>query len=321
MSKQLEFSLWDRGQKFHALRVAVFRLEDGTPLTRIQSKNVRSLVEQIELCSGSSGCHARVEVLAKRMECGESTFREILSLAEKRLQVVIVNRRPKQAGGQGPSSYEVDWNRIASHYRPARPAETPAQVAVQVGAQADFCDQRPPSRNRGAPSRNRGAPSRNRRAMIIDPSLDPNGLDPISCAGTETTVSPENENENGICEIAGAEQPASDKHNTAKNKTGGWSRELTEDLLRRAETVDELFDWAVDRFGLRDTEQQRLQFHTLAVHCVRRNAAGVLRSIGATFTKLVRERKWQGSNEDEERARRGIKELDRLYEAASVLSR
>lgn len=283
---QLTFELWDRKAKFALLRTAELSSSKSY-------RNVYDLVEAIELCADNESLsHARAEVLRGKMRVSRRTFQRALNDAVA-LGVVEVTRNPSRAGGQGPSEYRIDWQKIRSYSKAPPPPKPTKRRGVS-----------PLGQNGLALGQSGQALGQNDHPMIIDPHLDP------------LSKSHSMNGSNSSPKAASRNRSESDAARAQRKEAGGWERPITLGDLRKPERVDELFDYALDYFQRPRplSDDDRLRFHTLAAYCVRRGLEGHLDDPGAVFTSYLKRRVWQGVNADEDHARESIILLDRSYE-------
>lgn len=106
--------------------------------------------------------------------------------------------------------------------------------------------------------------------------------------------------ENGVLKFAKTENKDNQSESRTRNN-GGWPMTVTADTLNSLTQLGILWGHALANAWV--TESDRLRFLTLACYCHRRQLDGALKSAGATFTSLLRKRKWFGDANDEERAR------------------
>ena len=102
--------LFDRREKMRLIRGIAYE-----NLTLRQMQNVKSLLEQIELCTFSDGCKARIEVLAARMNCSRRTVQRIMKLARELSLVHVVEE--VNGYGQRPNNYRIVWHVLQKQQR------------------------------------------------------------------------------------------------------------------------------------------------------------------------------------------------------------
>jgi len=136
---------FSRGDKFALLRSAEFGESQAN------SRLLRSLIEQLELCGHRDGCHPYMQTLADRMGYSIRTVRRTVALA-KRLGVVAVEA--KMTRGQTANEYFVQWERVKELGRVA-----PGQTGRGAGQTS-----RPPPVWEGSPEG---------LDPLVDPLIDP----------------------------------------------------------------------------------------------------------------------------------------------------
>ncbi len=229
---------------------------------------IKALLRAIDsFAREDSECFASVASIGKQIGCSERTTQRYLIVAKLLGLVTVIDARHHTT-----SIHDINWNLVWEWSQPT--------VDTNEGRQ-----QRDEGRQEhGAGDNNVGqddnAVTQNaitRKEAQIKTPLNRDGF--LKCSGTE-----------------GKDKPPEG----GASNCGGWPKPITIATLSDREQVKELFEFAVapERGWVHQDDRHR--FHTLAARCARAARNGSIQNAGAVFSDNVKNKRWYGSDADEQ---------------------
>lgn len=246
---------------------------------------VKALLRSIDsFAREDSECFASVKKIGEQVGSSERTTQRYLKIAKLLGLITVINGRHHTT-----NIHDINWSLVLEWSRPS--------MDTNEGRQ---------QRDEGRQQHSSGA--------TTTPLRGDNPVTQIAINRQESQIKTPSKRD-GVLRSSG-EGDKSQPPDGGTQCCGGWPMTVTADTLNSLTQLGILWEHALANAWV--TESDRLRFLTLACYCRRRELDGALKSAGATFTSLLRKRKWFGDANDEERARIAGREIGEAVLAANL---
>ena len=230
---------------------------------------VKALLRSIDsFAREDSECFASVKKIGEQVGSSERTTQRYLKIAKLLGLITVINGRHHTT-----SIHDINWSLVLDWSRPST------------------------NTNEGRQQRDEGR-QESHPGVTTTPMRGDNPVTQIAINRQEAQIKTPSKRD-GVLKSLG-ESDKSQPPDGGTQRCGGWPEPITVEILRDREQVTRLFDFAVERGWVHQDDRHR--FHTLAKYCFRAAHEGRIKNAGATFTKNVKDKNWNGSNGDEQSA-------------------